>query len=96
MSSNGYANTAVVGINLFRAAWTAEESKYIDSIWETFRRVSSRAPVYGLPPKAARYASPMSASQERARDKRQRVRDEAVEEMDVEVVEEDEDGKVTV
>jgi len=96
MTEEGYANTSIVGINLFRATWSEEQASFIDSVFRRYRGIESGAPAYGKPPKEMKYGYPMSAYQKRAAEAEQEEFEKAMGEMDVAVLEADEDGKVTI
>ena len=94
LSENGYANTSIVGINLVRAVWSQQQAEFIDSVFRTYRGVQSGAPVYGSPPKGLKYGYPMRGTERRAEDAIQKALEKAVEDENVEIVEEEEDDKM--
>ncbi|WVQ94933.1 hypothetical protein IAU59_002020 [Kwoniella sp. CBS 9459] len=81
LSERGLAASDLVGINMFRSAWSAEEHQFINSVFVEHRGVAGGAPVFGKVPKEVKYGYPMSAKRQRIEEAREEAWERAVSEL---------------
>ncbi|WVF67337.1 hypothetical protein IAT40_002089 [Kwoniella sp. CBS 6097] len=81
MSERGLTASDLVGINMFRSAWSAEEDQFINSVFVEHRGVEGGAPVFGKVPKEVKYGYPMSAKRQRIEEAREEAWEKAVSEL---------------
>ncbi|OCF30931.1 hypothetical protein I316_07459 [Kwoniella heveanensis BCC8398] len=81
LSERGLTASHLVGINMFRSAWSAEEDQFINSVFVEHRGVQDGAPVFGKVPKEVKYGYPMSAKRQRIEEAREEAWERAVTEL---------------
>ncbi|TXT15800.1 hypothetical protein VHUM_00303 [Vanrija humicola] len=78
-AANGLTTSDVIAATLIRSQWTEAAADHVEKTYQDFR--GTPAPLYGKPPKEAKYGMPLNARQQRAAEIRQEAYEGVIAEM---------------